>query len=107
MATKRRNVFYQKQQTTEIGMCNLPCFCDFMYFTQREHEMMSYQTHLLDELEVQEIVAGYAVGMTLVVMQQKGHFVTCDKIELKMYRYHDIDTVFNQTLTYPEFGGSV
>ncbi|KAL1117415.1 hypothetical protein AAG570_004741 [Ranatra chinensis] len=30
MASKRRNVFYEnkKQETTEIGTCNLPAFCD-------------------------------------------------------------------------------
>ncbi|KAL1123791.1 hypothetical protein AAG570_001564 [Ranatra chinensis] len=32
MASKRRNMFYQnrKQETTEIGTCNLPSFCDCM-----------------------------------------------------------------------------
>ncbi|KAL1140620.1 hypothetical protein AAG570_000550 [Ranatra chinensis] len=37
MASKRRNMFYEnrKQETTEIGTCNLPSFCGGKYIFQR------------------------------------------------------------------------
>ncbi|KAL1115741.1 hypothetical protein AAG570_006031 [Ranatra chinensis] len=75
MASKRRNIFYEnkKQETTEIGTCNLPPFCDSRMPPRRSPAMSVFS-------EVLKMSALLYVGGVVVPQASK------DALEAFLYR---------------------
>ncbi|KAL1138120.1 hypothetical protein AAG570_009812 [Ranatra chinensis] len=97
MASKRRNIFYQnkKQETTEIGPCNLPPLFDFMSCRPSGISLFNAPFIFSGGLSVYPLGVGSTFGGSVLHdMPRESTIVTRTSCELLRLNHTDLRTLY-------------